>query len=386
MKLNRSLFFIIMGAGMAISACQSGNNSAKLTDSLTNTTVPADSFTNVIDGKKTGIFTLTNSKKATAIFTNYGGRLISLIIPDKNGKLTDVVVGFNSLPGYINSTEPYFGATIGRYGNRIAKGKFNLEGKAYTLFINNGVNTLHGGKKGFQYVVWDATQLNERSVEFHYISKDMEEGYPGNLDVKVTYTLTDDNELKMDYLATTDKTTVLNLTNHAFFNLNGEGSGTILDHQLEIYADKYTPVDSTLIPTGKLESVLNTPFDFTKVQTIGSRIDQANEQLKNGKGYDHNYVLNKTPAMGMFHAAAVTGDKSGIKMDIYTQEPGLQFYSGNFMQSKNTLKSGVKDDFRTAFCLETQHFPDSPNQPAFPSTSLKPGQVYKTSSIYKFSN
>lgn len=387
MKPNRSLFFLTIAAGIAVSACQSGSKSSKITDSLTNTlTLVPDSFANVVDAKKTGLYTLTNSKKATAVFTNYGGRLISLMVPDKDGKLTDVVVGFNSLSGYINSTEPYFGATIGRYGNRIARGKFNLDGKAYTLFINNGVNTLHGGKKGFQYVVWDATQPNPNTVEFHYVSKDMEEGYPGNLDVKVTYTLTDDNELKMDYLATTDKATVLNLTNHAFFNLNGEGNGTILGHQLQIYADKFTPVDSTLIPTGKLENVANTPFDFTQAQTIGARIEQPDEQLKNGKGYDHNYVLNKVPAMGMFHAATVTGDKSGIKMDVYTREPGLQFYSGNFMQGKNTFKSGVKDDFRTAFCLETQHFPDSPNQPSFPSTTLKPGQEYKTSSIYKFSN
>jgi aldose 1-epimerase len=305
-------------------------------------------------------------------------------VPNKDGKLVDVVVGFKSINDYEKSTEPYFGATIGRYGNRIAKGKFTLEGKTYSLFTNNGQNTLHGGKKGYQYVVWDATQPSANTLVLHYLSKDGEENFPGNLDVKVTYTLTDNNELKMDYEAKTDKTTIVNLTNHAFFNLNGDGSGEILNHEVQIYADEYTPVDSTLIPTGKIEKVKGTPFDFTKATTIGARINDKNEQLTFGKGYDHNYVLNKTKAMGMFHAATVKGDKSGIVMDIYTQEPGLQFYSGNFMQGKNTFKTGAKDDFRTAIALETQHFPDSPNQPAFPSTVLKPGQVYITSSVYKF--
>jgi len=338
-----------------------------------------------IDGKQTALYTLKNKNNAEAVFTNYGGRLISLLVPGKDGKLVDVVVGFKSVSDYEKSTEPYFGATIGRYGNRIAKGKFTLEGKTYSLFTNNGQNTLHGGKKGYQYVVWDAEQPNANTLVLHYLSKDGDENFPGNLDVKVTYTLTDDNELKMDYEAKTDKTTVVNLTNHAFFNLNGDGSGEISNHEVQIYADEYTPVDSTLIPTGKLEKVAGTPFDFTKATTIGARINDKNEQLTFGKGYDHNYVLNKTKGLGMYHAATVKGDKSGVVMDIYTQEPGLQFYSGNFMQSKNTFKTGAKDDFRTAIALETQHFPDSPNQPAFPSTVLKPGQLYKTSSIYKFS-
>jgi aldose 1-epimerase len=298
-------------------------------------------------------------------------------------RLTDVVVGFGSVEAYEKSTEPYFGATIGRYGNRIAKGKFNLDGKTYTLFTNNGANTLHGGKKGFQYVVWDAKQLNEHTLELSYLSKDMEEGFPGNLDVKVTYTLTDDNELKIDYLATTDKKTIVNLTNHAFFNLNGEGSGTILDHILQVEADNYTPVDTGLIPTGKNMSVEGTPFDFRTPTAIGARINEENEQLKNGKGYDHNFVLNAHGPLAL--VASVQGDKSGILMEIYTDEPGLQFYSGNFMESKNTFKNGSNDDFRTALALETQHFPDSPNQPAFPSTELKPGETYKTSTIYKFS-
>lgn len=389
MKL-KSLTGLAVVAAMGLASCQSATknassaDSAKI-DSAAVVKLVADSFKKEIDGKQTALYTLKNKNNAEAVFTNYGGRLVSLLVPGKDGKMVDVVVGFKSIGDYEKSTEPYFGATIGRYGNRIAKGKFTLEGKTYSLFTNNGQNTLHGGKKGYQYVVWDAEQPNANTLVLHYLSKDGDENFPGNLDVKVTYTLTDDNELKMDYEAKTDKTTVVNLTNHAFFNLNGDGSGEILNHELQIYADEFTPVDSTLIPTGKLEKVAGTPFDFTKATTIGARINDKNEQLTFGKGYDHNYVLNKTKGMGMYHAATVKGDKSGVVMDIYTQEPGLQFYSGNFMQSKNTFKSGAKDDFRTAIALETQHFPDSPNQPAFPSTVLKPGQVYKTSSVYKFS-
>jgi aldose 1-epimerase len=389
MKL-KSISFAITIASITFASCQSGSKNNSTVDSSTKDSTKIvklnpDSFKKEIDHKQTALFTLKNINNAEAVFTNYGGRLVSLLVPNKDDKLTDVVVGFNSVDAYVKSTEPYFGATIGRYGNRIAKGKFSLEGKSYTLFTNNGINTLHGGKKGYQYVVWDAKQLNEHTVEFHYLSKDMDEGFPGNLDIKVTYTLTDQNELKMDYFATTDKTTVVNLTNHAFFNLNGEGSGNILNHLVKIFANEYTPVDSTLIPTGKIEKVAGTPFDFTKQKTIGLNIEEKNDQLTNGKGYDHNLVLDKTKAEGMFHAATVKGDRSGIVMDVYTQEPGLQFYSGNFMQSKNVFKTGVKDDFRTAFCMETQHFPDSPNQAQFPSTTLEPGQVYKTSSIYKFS-
>ncbi|PWS28732.1 galactose-1-epimerase [Pedobacter yonginense] len=386
----KSLTSVAALAVIGFASCQSDTKQPSSGDSLNNDSIAvvklvADSFKTSIDGKQTALYTLKNKNNAAAIFTNYGGRLVSLLIPDKAGKLVDVVVGFKSVGDYEKSTEPYFGATIGRYGNRIAKGKFTLDGKTYTLFKNNGQNTLHGGKKGYQYVVWDAKQLNDNTLELHYLSKDGDENFPGNLDVKVTYTLTDDNELKMDYLATTDKATPVNLTNHAFFNLNGDGSGEILKHEVQIYADEYIPVDSTLIPLGKIDKVAGTPFDFTKATTIGARVNDKNEQLTFGKGYDHNYVLNKTKAMNMYHAATVKGDQSGIVMDIYTQEPGLQFYSGNFMQSKNTFKTGAKDDFRTAFAMETQHFPDSPNQPNFPSTILKPGQVYKTSSIYKFS-
>ena len=352
-------------------------------DSITYGHLPADSaFEKTIDGKQTHLYTLKNKNGMVLTITNFGGRVVNLLVPDSSGKMIDVSVGLGSVDAYVKSTERYYGGTIGRYGNRIAKGHFSLDGKQYTLAINNAPNTLHGGKKGYQDVVWDAKKINDQTIELTYLSKDMEEGFPGNLKIKVTYSLTDDNSFKCEYEATTDKTTVVNLTNHAYFNLNGEGSGTILNHLVQFNADNYTPVDSTLIPIGKIEPVKGTPFDFTKPTTIGAGINDANEQLKNGRGYDHNFVLNKhgmsTPV------ATVKGDKTGIVMEIYTEEPGLQFYSGNFMQSKNVMKYGEKDDYRTAFAMETQHFPDSPNQPQFPSTVLKPGQVYKTTSLYKF--
>ncbi len=342
------------------------------------------SFQETVDGKPVDLYFLNNKNGVQAAITNYGGRLVGLLVPDKDGVPRDVVVGFDSLEGFITSTEPYFGATIGRYGNRIAGGRFSLDGKEYQLFLNNGPNTLHGGKKGFQAVVWDARQPSDSTLELNYLSKDMEEGFPGNLNVKVVYTLTGNNELKIDYTARTDKKTVVNLTNHAFFNLNGEGSGLILNHELVINASRYTPVDSTLIPLGRLESVAGTPFDFRKPMRIGARIGQDNAQLKYGKGYDHNYVLDRS-ADSLRFAGSVLGDESGILMEIFTMEPGLQFYSGNFMAGKNTFKSGAKDELRTAFALETQHFPDSPNQPDFPTTVLNPGDTYHTTSVYRFS-
>lgn len=352
-------------------------------DSITYGKIPPDSaFEKIIDGKQVHLYTLKNKTGAILTITNFGGRVVNLLVPDSAGKTIDVSVGLGSLDDYIKSTERYYGATIGRYGNRIAKGHFTLEGKQYTLATNNGPNTLHGGKIGYQDVVWDAKKLNDQTIELTYLSKDMEEGFPGNLHIKVTYNLTDDNAMKVDYEATTDKTTVVNLTNHAYFNLNGEGSGPILDHLVQLKASLYTPVDSTLIPTGKIEPVKGTPFDFTSPATIGARINEQNEQLKNGKGYDHNFVLDKhdlsTPI------ATVKGDKTGIVMEIYTDEPGLQFYSGNFMQSRNVMKYSEKDAYRNAFAMETQHFPDSPNQLQFPTTVLKPGETYKTTSIYKF--
>lgn len=340
-----------------------------------------ENFKQVIAGKPVELYVLKNAAGMRAAITNYGGRLVSLLVPDQKGDLTSVVIGFDSLAGYINSTEPYFGASIGRYGNRIAGGKFSLEGKNYQLSLNNGPNTLHGGKEGFQYKVWDAVKQGDSVLILSYRSVDGEQGFPGNLEAKVTYTLTADNRLKLDYHAVTDQATVINLTNHAFFNLNGEGSGSINNHLLTIEAAAYTPVDSTLIPTGKLAVVKDTPFDFSTATAIGKRVDVKHEQLRFGKGYDHNYVLNASGLNVL--AAEVEGEKTGIVMRVYTTEPGLQFYGGNFMQSKNRLRKGM-DDFRTAFCLETQHFPDSPNQINFPSTTLKPGQVYESHSVYAF--
>ena len=384
----RNLSLGALSACMAmLGACNQPNNktstSTTMKDTITYGKLPADSaFEKTVDGKQTHLYILKNKNGMEAAITNYGGRLVALLVPDSAGKMIDVAVGISSVDGYIKSTEPYYGATIGRYGNRIAKGHFTLEGKKYTLATNNPPNTLHGGKKGYQDVVWDAKKINDQTLELTYLSKDMEEGFPGNLSIKVIYTITDDNSFKCEYEATTDKTTVVNLTNHAYFNLNGEGSGTILNHLVQLKADNYTPVDSTLIPTGKIEPVKGTPFDFAAPTTIGARINDAYEQLKNGKGYDHNFVLDKHDMTQPI--AIVKGDKTGIVMEVFTEEPALQFYSGNFMQGKNTMKYGEKDDYRTAFAMETQHYPDSPNQPQFPSTVLKPGQVYKTQSIYKF--
>jgi aldose 1-epimerase len=395
--MNKSLFsFLIIAAGL-IASCGNGNNPPANTGADSATAIVASSapatlpdgnaFRDTVDGKPIALYVLKNKNNAEAAITNYGARVVSILVPDKKGILTDVVVGYDSIGKYLHQPESYFGAIVGRYGNRIAKGKFTLEGKGYTLATNDGANHLHGGKKGFAAEVWDARQLNDSSVELSYLSKDGEEGYPGNLQVKVTYTLTGDssNELKINYEATTDKATVLNITNHSYFNLNGQGSGTINNHLLQINADAYTPVDSTLIPTGKIEPVAGTPFDFRQPTAIGSRIDQDNTQLKYGKGYDHNFVLNPNKGGGLNLAATVLGDQSGIFMEAYTTQPGVQFYGGNFMKGTNPIKGGKKDDYRTAFCLETQHYPDSPNQPSFPSTELKPGTTLKTSTVYKFS-
>ncbi|MBS1668055.1 MAG: galactose mutarotase [Bacteroidetes bacterium] len=329
------------------------------------------------DGKKVELFTLTNGKGTQIKISNYGGIVTSFIVPDKQGHRSSIVVGFDSLSGYL-AKPPYFGALIGRYGNRIGDAKFTLDGKRYTLAANNGKNALHGGLKGFDKVVWDASIINDSlpSLKLGYLSKDGEEGYPGNLKVTVQYTLSNDDELKITYDAVTDKATPVNLTNHSYFNLTGDVGNTILGHTLMINADHYTPVDTTLIPTGEIRSVTGTPFDFTSPKQIGRDIDSVKG------GYDHNWVLNRRD--GSLQEVAVLSDSiSGRSLEVYTTEPGLQFYTGNFLDGKLINHDGKPIKQHSALCMETQHFPDSPNKPDFPSTILKPGEKYHSETVYK---
>lgn len=340
-----------------------------------------DTLTNTLK-----IYTLQNGNGVEIKVTNFGGRIVSLLVPDKSGKQGDIVLGYDSLADYLTGN-PYFGAMIGRYGNRIAKGKFSLDGKEYQLDVNNGVNALHGGPGGFHNVYWQVeptTTESGRALVMTYVCEDGEEGYPGTLAVKVTYTLTEANELSIDYEAVTDKATIVNLTHHSFFNLAGEGQGDILNHRLRINGSRYCPVDEGLIPTGELRPVAGSPFDFMQPHTIGERINQSDQQLSFGKGYDHNWALNKTRSE-LSLAARVSEPTSGRVMEVWTTEPGLQFYAGNFLNPSEKGKSGKIYDFRTAFCLEAQHFPDSPNQINFPSTVLKPGETYLQKTVYRFS-
>ncbi len=337
------------------------------------------------DGRPVDLFTLTNAHGIQVAITNYGGTVVSLKTPDRHGKFADIVLGFDTLEGYLG-VEPYFGALIGRYGNRIAKGRFTLDGHEYRLAQNNDGNSLHGGLKGFDKRVWqakDASAMGVPALELRYLSQDGEEGYPGNLSVTVTYSLTAKDELKIDYAATTDKDTVLNLTNHSYFNLAGQGQGDILPEVVTIVADRFTPVDSTLIPTGELKSVAGTPLDFRQPTPIGARIDEKHEQLQFGHGYDHNFVLNGDEGLKL--AARVKEPTSGRVMEVLTTEPGLQFYTGNFLDGTIHGKGNAIYGRRSAFCMETQHFPDSPNQPNFPSTVLKPGEHYKSTTLFRFS-
>jgi aldose 1-epimerase len=329
------------------------------------------------------LYTLKNSKGSVVKITNYGGIVTSVLVPCKASKLGDVVLGYGSLAEYLKET-PYFGCLVGRYGNRIAKGKFTLDGKEHSLATNNGPNALHGGLKGFDKVVWDAKpSMTEAgpTLELHYVSKDGEEGYPGNLDVTATYTWTDNNELRLDYKAVTDKATVVNLTQHSYFNLAGKGD--ILGHVVMIKSGKITPVDSTLIPTGKLMPVKGTPFDFNKATAIGARIGADDEQIKFGGGYDHNFVIAKGAGLGFM--ARVTEPTTGRTLEVLSTEPALQFYSGNFLDGHITGKGGWVYKQRNGFCMEPQHYPDSPNQPKFPSVVLRPGKTYTNTIIYRFS-
>jgi aldose 1-epimerase len=380
---HRAAWFLIamLVVSPATSQVPSSPSAARATVTHSTTTVR-------VDGKAIEMFTLTNGRGIEMQVQSYGGIITSLKVPDRDGRAADVVLGFDSPQRYLDQPPPpYFGALIGRYGNRIGKGTFTLDGHTYKLVTNNGPNHLHGGSRGFDKVLWAATpsqSAEASSVVFTRTSPDGEEGYPGNLQVRVTYTLTNKNELIFEYHATTDKPTPVNLTQHSYFNLAGHDAGDILGHQLMINADRYTPVDETLIPLGELAPVQGTPFDFRQPTAIGARIDQDNPQLKNGKGYDHNWVLNR-PGSGLSLAARLTDPKSGRSLEVRTTEPGLQFYSGNFLDGTIKGKGDHVYAHRSGLCLETQHYPDSPNKQNFPSTILKPGQNYDSKTVFAFS-
>jgi aldose 1-epimerase len=375
-KLYYVTFIFVCGFG-----CSSSNKNKK----VENEKIKTENWETVGDSLHTKLYTLTNTNGVKLVLSNLGGTIIKCLVPDRNGVFNDVILGSNNPADYLGNCK-YLGALIGRYGNRIANGKFSLEGKNYTLAQNNGPNSLHGGINGFNAAVWEATLVDddEPAIKFSYVSKDDEEGFPGNLNVTVIYTLTNDNGIKIEYTATTDQTTIINMTNHAYFNLAGEGNGDILNHELTLNADRFLPVDKTLIPTGELKSVAGSPFDFSKPHLIGERInDKTNEQIVFGGGYDHCWVFTDS-TNALKSVASVIEKQSGRTLEVLTTEPGIQFYTGNFLNGSATGKSGSKYTSRTGFCLETQHFPDSPNQPAFPTTTLKPGETYKTTTIYKF--
>jgi aldose 1-epimerase len=352
-------------------------------------TIRKESFGKTAGGEQIDLYSLSNKKGMEVSITDFGATVVTLRVPDRARKAADVVLGFDTLEGYENG-KSYFGATVGRYANRIGGGKFSLDGKTYTLPKNNGNNTLHGGIVGFNKKVWKAREIDAKdgeSLELSYVSADGEEGFPGNLSVKVVFTLpADRNELKIDYSGSTDKDTVLNLSNHSYFNLAGEGNGDILDHVVTLHAKQFTPVDSTLIPTGELRNVATTPMDFTNATPIGKRINDNYEQLVFGKGYDHNWVLARSGGgNGLSIAAEAYDPKSGRKLEVLTSEPGVQFYSGNFLDGTAKGKGNKAYAQRAAFCLETQHFPDSPNHPNFPSTVLKPTATFHSQTVFRFS-
>jgi aldose 1-epimerase len=368
--------FITALAACTLFACTQKKEEATLSGLL------KSNFVSEVEGKPTALYVLKNKNGLEACITNYGGRMVSLMAPDKNGKMTDVVLGYDSISDYLKS-DGNFGALIGRYGNRIAQGKFSLDSVEYQLPQNNNGHCLHGGPEGYHTRLWDAKQLNDQTLELTYLSKDGEAGFPGNLQIKVTYTLTDDNAIELAYEAETDKPTVVNLTNHSYFNLSGVPGSTILDHDIMINADTYTPVDSLLIPTGETPSVEGTPMDLRNPIAIGAQIDSTFEQLVKGRGYDHNWILNSKGDINVL-AAKATSPTSGISLEVYTSEPGVQFYTGNFMTGEDKGKGGTVYPHRGAFCLETQCFPDTPNKTEFPSCILVPPKKYWSRTVYRF--
>ena len=380
--MNKQINFLLSALAVISFGCNNAgtSNEKKQPDSTNMKTLITERSMGTFEGKEVKEFTLTNASGMQVGIMNYGGTVTKIIVPDKSGAMGDVVLGYDSLSGFFQKTNPYFNALIGRYGNRIANAKFTLDGKEYTLAANNNGNSLHGGNKGYDKVWWNIEKLSgDSSLKLTYLSNDGEEGYPGNLNVQVIYTLTADNSIKIDYTATTDKPTPVNLTSHCYFNLSAGKDSTILDHELVIDADNFTPVNDLLIPTGKIASVKNTPMDFTTAKKVGRDIDSVKG------GYDHNWVLNKKGS-SFGKVAALYEPSSGRYMEVFTTEPGLQFYSGNFLDGTLTnTKNGQKYVKHAALCLETQHFPDSPNEPAFPNTILKPGETYSQSTVYKFS-
>jgi len=375
----KKTFLSLLIMTLAFSSCTSNKNEIAL--------FPQSNFDTLLNDQKVTLYTLKNENGMTAQFTNYGARLVDLWVPSKDGSFKDVVWGYESISAYLNATDFFAGPVVGRYGNRIGKGKFSLDGKPYQLTLNNNGNQLHGGSKGFFTKVWSArpfkNEKGEDAIEMTYLSPAGEEGYPGNLNIKVIYTITANNELAINYEATTDSTTIINPTSHVYFNLHGTTAQSTDTHILTINADQYTPTDSLLIPTGELTDLTGTPLDFRKPTLVGERINFDFLALKYGKGYDHNYVLNKK-AGEVSLAAEVYEPATGIVMKVSTDQPGLQFYSGNFMDGVDTGKRGEKHIYRTGIALETQNFPDAPNHANFPTATLKPGETYKQTAIYAF--
>ncbi|MDT0644061.1 aldose epimerase family protein [Zunongwangia sp. F363] len=387
LKLNLS-WLAIAALSLFFIQCRNTNKSenepAEETAQNKNVVIEKSDYGTTPDGEKIEMYTLSNSNGMEVQIITYGGRITKLTAPDLNNNYQDVVLGFDSIGQYLEEN-PYFGAIIGRYGNRIAGGKFSLDGEEYTLPQNNGENTLHGGDKGFDKVIWKATPLEgKNALKLSYTSKDMEQGFPGQLETTVTYELKDDNSLNVEYKATTDKKTIVNLTQHSYFNLSGDFSKDILDHKVEINADEFIPVNENLIPTGEIRDVQGTPFDFREAQAIGKNIEAENEQILRGNGYDHCWVLNEQDS-GVRYAASAYDPDSGRYLEVYTDEPGMQFYTANFLNGTLPAKGGGTYGKRTGFCFETQHYPDTPNQEGFPTVVLEPGETYTSNTSFRFS-